>query len=94
MVVALVIACAAVVALAGFHLWSSTHGLLATRRRRKVIVTLKTGEAFSGVLFASDRDAVVLREATAIAFGPKAENVTVEGEALILRSDIAYMQLP
>lgn len=79
---------------AGWAWHSSTTGLLVDRRRRQVLVTLKTGEAFSGVLFAVDRDAIVLREAVAVAFGPRSENVAVDGEALILRVDIAYMQLP
>lgn len=87
----LVAACAAL----AFTLWRSTaSGLLADRRRRQVLVTLKTGEAFSGVLFAVDREAIVLREAVAVAYGARSENVAVDGEALILRSDIAYLQLP
>jgi len=87
----LVAACAAL----AFTLWrSTTSGLLADRRRRRVLVTLKTGEAFSGVLFAVDREAIVLREAVAVAYGARSENVAVDGEALILRSDIAYLQLP
>ena len=73
---------------------STTTGLLIERRRRRVLVTLKTGEAFSGVLFAVDRDAIVLREAVAVAYGARSENVAVDGEALILRPDIAYLQLP
>lgn len=79
----------------GFLLWHrSSHGLIASRLRSRVLVTLKTGEAFSGLLYATDGEAIVLREATAVAFGSRAENVPVEGEALILRCDIAYMQLP
>lgn len=94
MIVALTLL-AAVAGGLGFLLWHrSTHGLLAERVRRRVLVTLKTGEAFSGVLYAADGDAVVLREAVAVAFGSRAENVPVEGEALILRRDIAYMQIP
>ena len=73
---------------------STTTGLLIERRRRRVLVTLKTGEAFSGVLFAVDRDAIVLRDALAVAYGARSENVAVDGEALILRPDIAYLQLP
>lgn len=73
---------------------STTTGLLIERRRRRVLVTLKTGEAFSGVLLAVDRDAIVLRDALAVAYGARSENVAVDGEALILRPDIAYLQLP
>lgn len=74
--------------------WSSHRGLLASRARRQVIVTLKTGEAFSGLLYAADRDAVVLRDTTALSFGHDGGHLPVEGEAVLLRSDIAYMQVP
>lgn len=80
---------------AGVYVWrSSANGLLTSSRRRRVLVTLKTGEAFSGVLFSVDRDAVLLREVTAVAYGPKSEDVPVGGEVLILRADIAYLQMP
>jgi small nuclear ribonucleoprotein (snRNP)-like protein len=92
LLVALLIACS--VALAVLAWRSTTTGLLVDRRRRQVLVTLKTGEAFSGVLFAVDREAIVLREAVAVAYGARSENIAVDGEALILRSDIAYLQLP
>jgi small nuclear ribonucleoprotein (snRNP)-like protein len=42
-----------------------------------VIVTLKDGQAFSGVLYSTDHEALVLREAEALAYGPKRENVIV-----------------
>ncbi len=88
----LLVVCATALAVT---VWRSTStGLLIDRRRRRVLVTLKSGEAFSGVLFAVDRDAIVLREAVAVAYGARSENVAVDGEALILRSDIAYLQLP
>ena len=89
---ALIAVCALTLAVVA---WRSTKtGLLIERRRRRVLVTLKTGEAFSGVLFAVDRDAIVLRDALAVAYGARSENVAVDGEALILRPDIAYLQLP
>lgn len=95
MTVALVVVAVAAIGVAVFTLWrSSSRGLLVERRRHQVLVTLKTGEAFSGLLFAVDRDSVVLREAVAVAYGARSENVAVNGEVLILRSDIAYMQLP
>lgn len=85
---------AAVVLLAGAWWYQSTHGLLATRRRKRTVVTLKTGESFSGVLFATDREALVLRSADALGIGENRSNVAVDGEVLILRSDVAYVQLP
>lgn len=77
---------------AAYVWWASTHGLLHARGKRSVVVTLKTGEAFRGVLYASDRDCLVLREAEAIGYGPSAENVVVQGEAVLLRSNVAYLQ--
>lgn len=73
---------------------ASVRGLLAERMRRKVLVTLKSGEGFSGVLYATDRECLVLREAVAVAYGPRSENVPVGGEVVLLRADIAYVQLP
>lgn len=84
----------AVAAIAGTLYATGRRGLLASRVRRRVIVTLKTGDAFSGLLYAADRDVIVLREAQALSYGPRSEHLPVEGEALILRSDVAYIQLP
>lgn len=94
MIVAVVVLAVAVASLGFFIWWSSERGLLAERRRHRVLVTLKTGEAFSGVLFSVDREAVVLRESVAVAYGPKSEDVPVGGEVLIQRTDIAYLQVP
>lgn len=93
MTLALIVVSVLAVALALLLWHRSTHGLLQQRRARKVIVTLKSGDAFDGLLFATDGDALVLREATALAYGRQQENVIVEGEALILRADVAYMQV-
>jgi small nuclear ribonucleoprotein (snRNP)-like protein len=92
-VVVSVVALVAVVALAGLLLYRSRTGVLYERRRRRVIVTLKDGQAFSGVLYSTDHEALVLREAEALAYGPKRENVIVEGEALLLRAEVAYLQV-
>ena len=73
---------------------SSIPGLLADRLRHRSIVTLKSGEAFGGVLFAADDQSVVLREAAALGAGDRGANVVVDGEVLILRGDISYIQLP
>lgn len=67
--------------------------LLAERARRQVIVTLKTTDAFRGVLYATDRETLVLREAHALAYGAKKDNVVVEGELILLRADVAYIQV-
>lgn len=67
--------------------------LIRQRLRRRVIVTLKDGSAFSGVLFEADSEAVIVRETEMLEVGPKREPVAVDGEVLVLRADIAYLQL-
>lgn len=94
LVVAILLApvtCTALV-LATRRWWHSAHGELAIRAKREVIVTLKTGETFTGALYASDRDCLVLRNAEAIGFGPDSRNAPVQGEAVLLRSNVAYVQ--
>lgn len=70
----------------------STHGVLVTRARREVVVTLHGEETFRGVLFDSDRDALVLRSAVAIGFGGDGNVAPVQGELVLLRSTVAYIQ--
>jgi small nuclear ribonucleoprotein (snRNP)-like protein len=83
------------VALAGVVVWRDTQpGLLASLEKRRTIVTLKSGEAFEGLLIGIDRDCLVLREASALAYGQGAQNVIVQGEAVLLRSEVAYLQFP
>lgn len=72
--------------------WHSTHGELHARAKRTVVVTLITGETFTGVLYSSDRDCLILRNAEAIGFGNDPRNVPVQGEAVLLRSNVAYLQ--
>lgn len=68
--------------------------VLDERLRRRVIVTLKSGAAFGGVLFDGDAAAWVLREAAAIGAGEHRSNLIVDGELVVLVADIAYVQLP
>lgn len=61
--------------------------------RKAVVVTLKTGEGFHGVLFDADREAIVLRDAAAIEVnGTDRLHQPVDGELVVLRADVAYMQ--
>ena len=72
--------------------WSHRAGrVLRLRFNKAVIVTLKSGAAFQGVLFDSDPEAVVLRNSQALGNGP---SVAVDGELLILKADIATLQRP
>ena len=90
-VLALVAFLAASVALPA---WDRKSSSLASLTKRRAIVTLKTGEAFAGVLYAADRESLCLRSAELVAAGEKRGNLPVDGEVLILRADVAYLQFP
>lgn len=68
--------------------------VLTSRLRESVIVTLKTGDSFSGVLYSHDDKALVLRGAEAIGAGEKKTNLPLDGELLVLMADVAWMQRP
>jgi len=59
---------------------------------RRLVVTTKTGEAFEGLLVGSDDRSVVLRQA--VALGDDGARLPVDGELLIPRSELVYMQDP
>jgi hypothetical protein len=67
---------------------------VAQRMRSRVVVTLKSGAAFDGVLHTADGSAWVLRSAHALGAGEDGGPVPVDGEVLILTSDIDYAQRP
>lgn len=67
---------------------------LAGRRFRRVIVALKDGTSFAGVIEAVDRQALVLRNAEAIGVGDNKTNLAVDGEVIVLLVDVAYLQRP
>jgi len=59
---------------------------------RRLVVTTKAGEAFEGLLVGSDDRSVVLRQA--VALGDDGGRLPIDGELLIPRSEVAYMQDP
>lgn len=61
------------------------------RYRQTVIVTCKSGRAWRGVLFEADRRTVVLRNAEIV---DGQSPVVVDGEVLLQRADIEFMQRP
>jgi len=67
--------------------------LFRQRLRKSVIVTLKSGTAFRGILFTVDPELLVLRKADAIERGTETP-VSVDGEVLIFRTDVDFMQFP
>lgn len=64
---------------------------VASRMRERVLVTLHSGEAFSGVLWEADARAWVLRNAEAVTHN---ERLPVDGEVVVLTANIAYANKP
>lgn len=66
--------------------------LFRQRLRKQVIVTLKDGAAFAGILFDVDPELVILRNTASIS--DHGERVPVDGEVILPRTEIAFIQLP
>lgn len=62
--------------------------------RERLIVTLKSGAAFEGVLWEVDDRALVLRSAVALGAAERGENLPVDGELLLFVADVAHVQKP
>jgi small nuclear ribonucleoprotein (snRNP)-like protein len=63
--------------------------------RHRVIVTLKSGAAFGGVLYEADSEAIVLKEASVLeASGTDRHPVPADGSIVVLRAEIDYLQFP
>ena len=90
MIIAALILAAAVLAAAVVVAYRKSP--LEALERRRAIVTLKSGASFGGVLFEVDRESLRLRNADLLTGGE--QPVPVDGEVLILRADVAYLQLP
>ena len=65
--------------------------VIKKRLHYRVLVTLKDGTAFEGVLWESDKQALILRDANAV---QGARQVPVDGELLVLWADVSYVQRP
>lgn len=75
--------------------WSGARDRLLRRRAKQVVVvTLKSGLAFRGVLFDVDDRSFVLRNAQALEQGPNGVHVPVDGEVFMARSDVEFWQKP
>jgi hypothetical protein len=59
-----------------------------------VIVTVKSGDTFGGVLYSADDKALVLREAAALGAGERSTDLPLDGEIIVLLPDVAYIQRP
>jgi hypothetical protein len=65
--------------------------ILRSRVRQTVIVTLKTGASFRGVLYDADREALVLRGTQVL--GGREGAAPVDGELVVLVADVDYLQV-
>lgn len=68
--------------------------ILRSRTRDRVLVTTKDGAGFAGVLFDVDAKALVLRESQALGAAEDKSDVPLDGEVIVLLSDVAYLQRP
>lgn len=68
--------------------------VITSRLRERVVITLKTGDSFAGVLFSHDSKALVLRETEALGAGEHRTNLMLDGELIVLLPDVAYIQKP
>lgn len=95
MPVAVVVAALILAAGAAGSVWlaGSRRRLLSRMARRRVAVTLKDGTGFDGILWQVDRDVLVLRNVRAHDV-PDQGTVPVDGELVLLRPDVLYLQLP
>lgn len=74
--------------------WPTRDRLVKRRLRDRVVVTLKSGAAFSGVLFEADGKSYVLRGASALGFAANGADAPVDGEIIVARSNVEHMQRP
>lgn len=86
------IAAAALVALVIGALvgWSASRSWVwNARRHRRIVVTLKSGDGFQGVLAGVDAHTLALRDAEKLGGDT---NVPVDGEVIVQLADIKYAQ--
>lgn len=68
--------------------------VLSSRLRERVVVTLKTGQSFAGVLFSHDNKALVLRQAAALGAAEDKSDLPLDGEVIVLMADVDFIQKP
>ncbi len=68
--------------------------ILRSRLRERVVLTLKSGAAFAGILYSCDARSLVLREAAAVGVAERGTGLPPDGEVIVLMPDVAYIQRP
>lgn len=87
-----VLVVAAVAAWRGEVARRSVDGLLRSRLRDKFVVTTTSGESFLGLLAEVDGKTVILRDASVLK--PDGATAPVDGELVLRREAVAFMQRP
>lgn len=72
----------------------TTRSVLAGAMRERVLVTLKSGEGFDGVLLRADRRSWELVQVKALGVGERGDTVPVNGALLIPAENVAFAQRP
>jgi small nuclear ribonucleoprotein (snRNP)-like protein len=80
-------------AVVGFWLFTTRDRLVRSRMREDVIVTMTTGDAFRGILYAADGRTFILRDAKTLT-DSSGRPVPVDGELILDRTRIDYFQRP
>jgi hypothetical protein len=75
-------------------LFNPTGYVMRRTVKERVIVTLKTGEGFDGILFWADGKTWELVQAKALGVGDRGADVPVNGTLLIPAANVAYCQRP
>lgn len=68
--------------------------LMRGRMRATVVASLKTGSAFRGVLFDVDGRSLVLRNAEALTGEGDRVPIPVDGELVLARAEVEFLQRP
>lgn len=68
--------------------------ILRQKTHQAVIVTLKSGETFRGVLFDKDRHGLELRTAGLVEARSDAQFVAADGSLFLRWENVAYCQFP
>jgi hypothetical protein len=75
-------------------LFDRTGYILKQTVKQRVIVTLKSGEGFDGLLYWADGKTWELVQAKALGVGDRGADVPVNGTLLIPAENVAYCQRP
>lgn len=94
LLIVLIVALLALAGAAAGAWWAGQPRALARRLRHRLVVTLKDGTSFDGLLAEADARVWVLVQANAHGVGDRGEDVPVDGELIVLVADVQFAQKP